>query len=439
MTLLPRQPRGRSALARSAFAALVCSAMLMGLSGCSVHTGGDTIAFIRKGVLWTIHPDGTNSVYVAAGTVVSFAWSPNHHELVYRSGSSALLAAQSLSATTTLGPPDAPSLISVASINGGTALQISPDQDTSLRSDAWWDPSGHRLLYAEYFASPSPVLAYIQSQADQPAGIARKRIEDAATLPVLSPDGKQVAVVDAQGDVLLGSAERPDRAIATGALVALPQVGRPARILWQPRHNGLLYATASPGGVSLVLHGLASSQATVIGTTSIVLDYAFSPDGTRLLVQTPAGLELWSVTQPGPPLYTWIGRDPYALAWWSHDSATILMQDRDGWRLLDARTGASTVLLMYSTPADNTPITQIASWRPAAGSPWSADDSHIVFVSGPGIWRDAPLALSHTSSAGLYVADPRSVTAKPRIIDGGPDIEPSWSYADPSTTFLVAG
>jgi hypothetical protein len=256
---------------------------------------------------------------------------------------------------------------------------------------------------------------------------------------VLSPDGKQIAVIDAQGNVRLGSAERQDRVVGSGALVTLPQVARPARVLWQPRHNALLYPTASSGGVSLVLSDLTSGDATVIGATAVALDYAFSPDGTRLMVQTPDTLEVWNVTQPGPPLYMWRENDPFALAWWSPDGSAVLVEDHTGWWLGDAKSGVFGLLLSYGTPVGNAPPTNVASWHPAAGSPWSANGAQMVFVSGAGIWRGQELAPPRSGPFGLYVAEPRNTSSRPRLLDSGPDSAASWSYADPSTTFLVGG
>ncbi|HKV86098.1 MAG TPA: hypothetical protein VJN88_16210 [Ktedonobacterales bacterium] len=428
----------RPPIARLVAATLLFAVMLVGTSSCGIHSGGGEIAFMRDGALWSIQADGSNSVYIAGNKVVGFAWSPNHHELVYRSGASALLAAQGRSPVSTLGAPEAPSVISVASINGGAAIQISPDVDAMLRGDAWWDPSGHRLLYAEYAGVAGSQPSYIQSQADQPAGIARKLVANAVTLPVISPDGKQIAVIDAQGNLLLGTAQSQDRVVATGALVTLPQFARPARVLWQPRHNALLYATTSPGGVSLRLSDLTSGHTILLGTTALALDYAFSPDGARLLVKTPYMLEVWNVTQPGPPMYMWSESDEIALAWWSPDGSAVLVQDHTGWWLGDIKSGNFDRIL-YESPTSDAPPTNVASWHPAAGSPWSADGARMVFSSGAGMWRGQSLTPPHTGAFGLYVAEPRNTASQPRLLDSGPDSAASWSYADPSTTFLVGG
>src|SRR6266568_5270314 len=51
------------------------------LASCSPgHVGGNEIAFLRDGHLWTIDPDGANAFEVAAEStpVIGYAWSPNH-------------------------------------------------------------------------------------------------------------------------------------------------------------------------------------------------------------------------------------------------------------------------------------------------------------------------------------------------------------------------
>lgn len=58
------------------------------LASCSPgHVGGNEIAFLRDGHLWTINPDGTNAFEVFADNttpVVGYGWSPNHQILTFR-------------------------------------------------------------------------------------------------------------------------------------------------------------------------------------------------------------------------------------------------------------------------------------------------------------------------------------------------------------------
>src|SRR5579859_1894999 len=83
------------------------------LSGCALHPGGDEIAFLSGGQLWTVNRDGTTLVRAAGGGVVSFAWSPDHHQLVYRTVSRAGLAPAILPG------PDVPGSLDVVGVDGG--------------------------------------------------------------------------------------------------------------------------------------------------------------------------------------------------------------------------------------------------------------------------------------------------------------------------------
>ena len=56
-------------------------------SACSPeHSGGNEIAFIRNGHLWTIDPSGANAFQVVSADtpVIGYSWSPDHHILVFR-------------------------------------------------------------------------------------------------------------------------------------------------------------------------------------------------------------------------------------------------------------------------------------------------------------------------------------------------------------------
>src|SRR5260221_7083776 len=53
-------------------------------AGCGVPPGGKALAFGRGGQLWTIQADGSDVHRIASGGIVGLAWSPDHHQLVYR-------------------------------------------------------------------------------------------------------------------------------------------------------------------------------------------------------------------------------------------------------------------------------------------------------------------------------------------------------------------
>src|SRR5258706_16372315 len=61
--------------------------LITGLASCSPgHLGGNEIAFVRDGHLWTIDPDGTNAFEVVSDSppVIGYGWSPNHQIFAFR-------------------------------------------------------------------------------------------------------------------------------------------------------------------------------------------------------------------------------------------------------------------------------------------------------------------------------------------------------------------
>lgn len=426
-TLFRRRP-----IAVSAVVLVVCLAVTL-LSGCGLENGSNTIAFLRDKTLWAIDPDGSNLRALARGNIVSVAWSPDHHQYVIRYAQPYAPPAP----LSMLGAPDAPGDLGVGSINGGTVVQITPGLAGLSRSDAWWNANGNRLVYRESLIGVGAVGAtYVVSQADQPVGIARKPVAQNAGLPVLSPDGSRVATVDSQGNVYLGAPGAAGSVVATGALLTMPGSNRPARLLWQPQHNALLYLGSgahSTAALELLTIGGAKRS---LGEIPGLLDLAFSPDGSRLLLRTTQGFAVWSVEHPGQALFSWTEDDPAALPWWSPAGGRILMQDSGGWKLVDIakRNIRPLVTIPGATPTD---IAGVTSWRPAAGSPWEATGARFVFVaSAQTLWQGKSLPAPHGSATGLYVADLTSNHA-PTLIDSGADRMPQWSYLDPSTTFLV--
>ncbi|MGH2517057.1 MAG: hypothetical protein ACRDHP_15515, partial [Ktedonobacterales bacterium] len=272
------------------------------------------------------------------------------------------------------------------------------------------------------------------------AGIARKLVFDAATLPVLSPDGQRVAVIDSAGNLRLGAPNTLGAVLTSGALSTLPGANRPARVLWQPHANALLYdAPAQSGGVALILRDLNGSSRT-LATVPALLDAAFSPDGTLLLVRTPSEFQVYRVQNPGAPRFTWPESDPLALPWWSPDSHTILVQDSTGWQQVNITSATVHPVLVYSQPGAAAALGADTAWHPAATSPYSPDGSQVVFAAPSGsAWRGAQLTQPNKSSVGLYVASYQNDNpAQPALIDSGADYAPGWSYLDPSTAFLVA-
>lgn len=428
-------PSVRVPLAALGVAAALALMLVVALAGCGpFHSGADTVAYLNDGQLWVAWSDGSHPRLISGG-VAGYAWSPDHHELVYRFISQGTLPSPAPLSTRIV--PDLPANISVASVNGGVPLQISPGGD-GLRSDAWWDANGNRVVYRETGASVN-TPQYVVSQVDQVFGIARKPLLDDASIPAVAPDGMQVAVIDARGELRIGAPASAGVVVASGALLTLPNTGMPAHPLWRPHANEVVYAAAAPGG-GVALMAVATSGGTprVLVRVSQLLDAAFSPDGSMLLVRTPSLFELW---RPGAqtPVVTWIERDPYALPWWAPDSRALLIHDATGWQFLDVSKHVVRTLLHFASPLA-APAGPPVDWRPAADSPWNPDGSQIVLDGASGdTWQGKPLPTPNGSSEGLYTASyTGGAFGGATLIASGGNAAPSWSTLDPSTTFLAS-
>jgi hypothetical protein len=157
-------------------------------------------------------------------------------------------------------------------------------------------------------------------------------------------------------------------------------------------------------------------------------------------VRTPHGYALWSSSPSTEPLFSWSESDPGAVAFWSPDGRFVLVDDTSGSQLISIARRTVTPLLAFATLANPHAAQPPLLWHPAAGSPWSPDGTRIVFTAGNGdTWHGAALSKLGSVTIGLYVGEingdgtPGTVT----LIDAANDLAPSWSYADPSSAFLL--
>jgi hypothetical protein len=438
----------------------------LALAACSPgHSGGDEIAFLRNGGLWTISPDGSNLNQIESGGFIGFAWSPDHHQIVLRRQNGAL--AQS---SAPFGQGDSKSELGVTAIDGGSILQITPPDSDLLRSDAWWDAAGNRLLYREEPAgtskNPDGASAafgapgapgkprWKLSQADQPAGIARKDLPVSVVLPAVNSDGSLIASIDASGRVLVGSPGESPRVLASGALTILPgTVASPARPLWQPGTGRLLYAIAgaSPNETTLLLSDTSGHSQPLL-TIARLQQYAWSPDGRLLLVQTMNASTTYQVyNTTGTLQFAWDDAAARSLPFWSPDSHFLLLVKPDGLALVNiaAKTQAVVLHASIALPPAPTSAGQAPFLRPAVNSPWKSDGSAFLFTNdGQGIWAAQPgQALSSHSGAGegLYrsavessaQAGHDSAARFPVLLDWGEHQSVTWSTLDPNCAFVI--
>jgi Tol biopolymer transport system component len=419
----------------ASFVALALMSAL--LAGCAFNPGGEQLAWQMGTQLWVANPDGSNARQLAPRDIAGYAWSPDHHELVFRYSG----AANPPPAGAPWAAPETSSELAVVSISGGQATQITPTGNGLVRSDAWWDPDGNRLLYREYGAGAALAAVYYDSQNDQPVGIARKVVLNAASLPTLSPDGMRVAVIDPEGAVRVGPPAQTGKIMAHGAIQTLSGTGRPARLLWRPGHETLLYPTAGaqPDTTELRWLDLTSGQTSQFTTQTNLRDVAFSPDGSMVLLDLPDSLLIWPVDGAGSRRSI-PESDPLAQAFWSPDGRWILVEDSAGMRLYSV-TGDTQpqATLTYAAPLSAPTISAGTPWRPATANPWNPDGSAIVFASGPAQWQGASLARPQRGPAGIYVEQigENGPSGAPTLIASGDVRVPSWGYSDPSTVLLT--
>jgi hypothetical protein len=419
---------------------VLCLSAIILLAGCGAGQNGSVaLAFVRSGALWRMQPDGSGLYQISAGTVLGFAWSPDHHELVGR-----YAATKPFPAVSPLFPnavADVAAAQGTVSIDGGNIIEITPSSPLLARCDAWWDAQGNRLFYRE---DVNGEVQWYLSQPDQPQGIARKLIAadrpapnapNGVIFPTSAPDATQVAWVNDSGDLLLGPPGGTAQVLQHGALPQLPDHA-PARPLWQPGHHAILYAVGNPAEATSVTLMLTDLSGHTRQVAQGALDgYAWSPDGTHLLTHQ-AGK--WTIyTAAGSSVMMWNDADPMPLAWWSPDGRAVLIRSPLALTLVTLATQTRQPLVMFSAPNPAVP-SQATQGLPVTGSPWSADSQQIALVADAGTWSDGTkLATKSKPGSGLYIISISSLKKAPALVDWGDHVALSWSTPDPNTQWLI--
>ena len=156
------------------------------------HVGNNEISFVRDGHLWTSDPDGANAFEVISNStpVIGYEWSPDHRSFAFRtldSDFAKTAAGRHLTSNSLTGlTNDVPSVLNTIGIDGGTPIPIATSSADMQHSNAWWNPTGNRLLYREEITAQiqNPgTQSWWVSQNDQPLDIARKLLPYTYSIP----------------------------------------------------------------------------------------------------------------------------------------------------------------------------------------------------------------------------------------------------------------
>lgn len=432
---------------------LLCTSIISCSPG---HLGGNEIAFVRAGQLWTIDPDGANAYMIVAQAtpVIGYSWSPTHQLLAFRTLDADYARTSSgkhlvINAMTQM-PGDTPSDLNTVGIDGGVPIPIVFSSPDVMHSNAWWNTNGNRLLYREEptntTQSPSDALWWV-SQNDQPGGIARKLLPASLSIPSISPDSSLVSGIATSSLFTTTLSGTSTRLLPT---IPSPDHILPApleRALWQPAHTtpGILYAVEQPspapktnGAASLTIALLlrqADGQVTTL-TTCACAQFAWSPNGDMALYSSGTGFTVLNIQD----LSTFsLAGETGSVPYWSPDSRFLLLDGQHTLTLVDIAQRRQQSLLNdgsgeNSTQEQAAPVTALL--QPAPNSLWSADSHHFLFLTkGRLLWQGQSMSAGN----GLYtvtIDTSGQAQSAPALIDRGNDTQAGWSFEDANTSFL---
>jgi hypothetical protein len=432
------------------------------LAACSPgHLGGNEIAFVRDGHLWTIDPNGANIFEVVSdgAPVIGYAWSPDHQMFVFRELDTHYArtpADKHLQTNPITGlPADLPASLNTTSIDGGMPIPIiSPAPNTQF-SNAWWNATGNRLLYREestHLQGSLPLaVSWYVSQDDQPNGIARKSLPSSYSIPSLSPDSSLAIGNSRQGIFSTTLAGTNFHLLSGGALVGHPLPASLERVLWQPAHPRplLLYAVIAPStpasrrpasntvtpAVQLVLNNGSDAIASI--ATCYCTQFAWSPDGNSILYSVGATYSVYNIDSRSA--FSFSGEDG-SVPYWSPDSRLIVLDGLHTLMLVNVARQLQQSLLSDNITGSTGTGAEIpganALLQPLSNNLWAADSQRFVIVTrGRLFWQGLKLA----AGDGIYsvaIDNHGQAHGMPSVVDSGSDSQAGWSYEDPATSFL---
>lgn len=437
---------------------IILPLFLATLASCSPgHSGGNEIAFIRNGQLWTIDPDGANAFAIVGNNpaVLGYGWSPTHQILTFRTIDPTF-------ATTTDGKHlvinpltglagDVPGTLNTVGIDGGVPIPILLSSQDVQYSNAWWNPDGNRLLYREAYSgdhNPNTMQWWV-AQDDQPEGIARKSLPNSFSIPSLSSNNSMAIGNSYNGVFTTTIAGTNIHYLSHVPLTGHPLPATLERVLWQPAHAHplFLYAienTSSSAGsdqpltVQLVMSSLNGQETRI--TSCRCQQFAWSPDGNSILYSTGSTDTVYNIQKASSFSFaTEDGSVPY----WSPDSHFLLLDGLHTLSLVNLASQHQQQMLSDGTPFPGTSttspafeLTVNALIQPVSNSVWSADSRHFLFLTrGRLLWQGEALS----GGKGLYtisINDNGQLQGSPVSVDTGNDTQAGWTYEDPNTSFV---
>ena len=435
------------------------------LAACSPgHLGGNEIAFVRDGHLWTIDPNGANIFEVVSDSapVIGYAWSPDHQMFVFReldSHYAGTPAGKHLQTNPNTGlPADMPASLNTISIDGGMPIPITSPAPHTQNSNAWWNATGNRLLYREestHLQGSLPLaVSWYVSQDDQPNGIARKSLPSSYSIPSFSPDSSLAIGNSRQGIFSTTLAGTNFHLLARGALRGHPLPASLERVLWQPAHPRplLLYAVIAPSApasqrpasntvnpvtpaMQLVLKNGSDAIASI--ATCYCTQFAWSPDGNSILYSVGATYSVYNINSHSA--FSFSGEDG-SVPYWSPDSRLIVLDGLHTLTLVNVARQLQQSLLSDNITGSTGTGAAIpganALLQPLSNNLWAADSQRFLIVTrGRLFWQGLKLA----AGDGIYsvaIDNHGQAHAMPSMVDIGSDSQAAWSYEDPATSFL---
>lgn len=428
------------------------------LAACSPgHLGGNEIAFVRDGHLWTIDPNGANlfEVVSSAAPVIGYAWSPDHQIFAFReldSHYASTPAGKNLQNNPLTGlPGDLPASLNTDSIDGGTPIPIISSSSTIQYSNAWWNSGGNRLLYRAESTHGNGLLpltaSWYVSQDDQPNGIARKSLPSTYSIPSFNSDSSMAIGNFQHGMFTTTLAGTNLHQLTQAALPGHPLPASLERILWQPAHSHpfLLYAvtTTSPSqvpasnpvtpAVQLVLNNGSGEISSI--ATCYCTQFAWSPDGNSILYSTGTTYSVYNMATHS--VFSFSGEDG-SVPYWSPDSRMIVLDGLHTLALVTIASQTQQKLLSDTIINATSPVIPgtNALMQPVPNSLWAADSQHfLILTRGRLFWQGKKLA----SGDGIYAVALDShgqIQGVPSVVDSGHASQPGWSYENPNASFL---